>query len=41
MNHNQMSVLFLGTLLADIGMCLLPEKLIQKRGTFRKKEFVA
>lgn len=41
MNRNQMSVLFLGTLLADIGMYLLPEKLIHKRGAFRKKEFLA
>lgn len=41
MNRNQMSVLFLGTLLADIGLYLLPEKLIHKRGTFRKKEFLA
>lgn len=41
MNRNQMSVLFLGTLLADIGMYLLPEKLVQKRGAFRKKEFLA
>ncbi|MSR11206.1 MAG: HD-GYP domain-containing protein [Gammaproteobacteria bacterium] len=41
MNRNQISVLFLGTLLADIGMYLLPEKLINKRGAFRKKEFLA
>lgn len=41
MNRNQMSVLFKGTLLADIGMYLLPEKLVQKRGAFRKKEFCA
>ena len=41
MNRNQMSVLFLGTLLADIGMYLLPEKLTNKRGAFRKKEFLA
>lgn len=41
MNRKQMSVLFLGTLLADIGMYLLPEKLVSKRGAFRKKEFLA
>lgn len=41
MNRNQMSVLFKGTLLADIGMNLLPEKLVNKRGSFRKKEFLA
>lgn len=41
MNRNQMSVLFQGTLLADIGMYLLPERLIHKRGAFRKKEFLA
>jgi len=41
MNRNQMTVLFQGTLLADIGMYLLPEKLVNKRGAFRKKEFLA
>ena len=41
MNRNQMSVLFLGTLLAEIGMYVLPEKLMHKRGAFRKKEYLA
>ncbi|MEX0963716.1 MAG: HD domain-containing phosphohydrolase [Pseudohongiellaceae bacterium] len=34
-------ILFLGTLLADIGMQLLPERLVNKRGPFRKKELLA
>jgi HD-GYP domain-containing protein (c-di-GMP phosphodiesterase class II) len=33
--------LFQGTLLADIGMNLLPERLVNKRGPFRKKELLA
>lgn len=41
MTPHSMQVLFLGTLLADIGMQLLPEKLVNKRGPFRKKEFLA
>jgi HD-GYP domain-containing protein (c-di-GMP phosphodiesterase class II) len=41
MNSHEMNVLFIGTLLADIGMQLLPEKLVNKRGPFRKKEFLA
>lgn len=40
-NRNEMKVLFLGTLLADIGMHLLPLRLVNKRGSFRKKEFLA
>lgn len=38
---HDMHILFMGTLLADIGMQLLPEKLVNKRGPFRKKEFLA
>jgi len=34
-------VIFLGTLFSDIGMNLLPEKLVNKRGHFRKKEYLA
>jgi len=41
MNRNKRTVLFLGTLLAEIGMYLLPERLVNKRGAFRKKEFLA
>lgn len=38
---HEIKVLGLGTLLADIGMQLLPERLVIKRGPFRKKEFLA
>lgn len=38
---HEMKILALGTLLADIGMQLLPERLVNKRGPFRKKEFLA
>lgn len=41
MKRSEIDALFLGTLLADIGMHLLPEKLVNKRGHFRKKEFLA
>lgn len=41
LNKNELLILFTGTLLADIGMCLLPERLVDKRGPFRKKEFLA
>ena len=41
MHVHDMTTLFMGTLLADIGMQLLPEKLVKKRGPFRKKEFLA
>lgn len=34
-------ILGIGTLLADIGMQLLPERLVNKSGPFRKKEFLA
>ena len=37
----EMIVLGVGTLLADIGMQLLPERLVNKHGPFRKKEFLA
>jgi len=38
MSRNELRTLFLGTLLADIGIQLLPEKLAKKHGPFRKKE---
>ncbi len=38
---DELEILALGTLLADIGMQLLPERLVNKRGPFRKKEFLA
>ncbi|PCJ27768.1 MAG: hypothetical protein COA96_02660 [SAR86 cluster bacterium] len=41
MRKSDMHTLFLGTLLADIGMQLLPERLVNKRGPFRRKEFLA
>lgn len=37
----EIAILGIGTLLADIGMQLLPERLVNKRGPFRKKEFLA
>lgn len=40
MSRNDMKVLFQGTLLADIGMNLLPQRLVSKRGPFRRKEFL-
>lgn len=33
--------LFHGTILADVGMNLLPERLVHKQGGFRKKEYMA
>lgn len=41
MRKADIQVLFMGTLLADIGMQMLPEGLLQKRGCFRKKEYLA
>ncbi len=41
MHSYDINTLFIGTLLADIGMQLLPERLVNKRGPFRKKEFLA
>ena len=41
MHRHDMHILCMGTLLADIGMQLLPERLVNKRGPFRKKEFLA
>ena len=41
MSKSDMKVLFQGTLLADIGMNLLPQRLVSKRGPFRRKEFLA
>lgn len=41
MRKTDIQVLFLGTLLADIGLRLLPEKLALKPGAFTKKEFLA
>ena len=37
----EMKILCTVTLLADIGMQLLPERLVNKRGPFRKREFLA
>ena len=39
--RTEIQALFVGTLLCDVGMHLLPERLIYKRGKFRKKEFLA
>lgn len=41
MHVYDIQTLCLGTLLADIGMQLLPEKLVKKRGPFRMKELLA
>ena len=41
MHSHDMHILCMGTLLADIGMQLLPERLVNKRGPFRKKEYLA
>ncbi len=41
LKRNEIEILFLGTLLCDIGMNLLPERLVSKRQHFRKKEFLA
>jgi len=41
LTQNDMSTLFLGTLLCDIGMQLLPERLTLKKGPFSKKEYRA
>lgn len=38
--RSEIETLFLGTLLADAGLYLLPKSLIEKRGSFLKKEFV-
>lgn len=39
--NREIKILGMGTLLADIGMQLLPERLVTKRGQFRKREFLA
>ncbi len=39
--RSEIEALFIATLLCDIGMHLLPERLVNKRGKFRKKEFLA
>ena len=41
LKRSEIEVLFLGTLLSDIGMHLRPERLVNKRKHFRKKEFLA
>lgn len=41
LKRHDIEVLFLGTLFSDIGMNLLPERLVNKRGFFRKKEYLA
>jgi HD-GYP domain-containing protein (c-di-GMP phosphodiesterase class II) len=41
MHSHDINVLFMGALLADIGLQLLPESLVNKRGPFRKKELLA
>ena len=41
LKRSEIEALFLGTLLSDIGMHLLPERLLKKRRHFRKKEFLA
>ena len=41
MPEKEISILFQGTLLCDIGMNLLPERLVNKRGPYRRKEFLA
>lgn len=41
MHSHDINVLLMGTLLADIGLQLLPEGLVNKRGSFRKKELLA
>lgn len=41
LSSNETKILGIGTLLADIGMQLLPERLVNKSGPFRKKEFLA
>ena len=39
--EGEIKILALGTLLADIGMQLLPESLVNKNGPFRKQEILA
>lgn len=39
--RSEIEILFLGTLLADVGLHLLPQDLRETRGKFLKKEFVA
>ena len=41
LTRSDMKTLFLGTLLCDVGIYLLPERLTDKRGQFRKKEYLA
>jgi hypothetical protein len=38
---SDINALFLGTLLADVGLYSLPQRLVETRGNFRKKEFAA
>lgn len=41
LTRGDMTTLFFGTLLCDVGIHLLPERLTDKRGKFRKKEYMA
>ena len=41
LSREDIDMLFMGTLLCDIGLNLLPERLITKRGKFRRKEYLA
>ncbi len=41
MGKTDLDTVFRGTLLADIGMQMLPERLVNKIGHFRKKEYLA
>ncbi len=41
MGVDDIQMLFMGTVLSDVGMHLLPERLANKTGPFRKKEFLA
>lgn len=41
LKQKDIELLFQSTLVADIGMHLLPERLVNKRGPFRKKEYLA
>ncbi|MEQ8953220.1 MAG: HD domain-containing phosphohydrolase, partial [Gammaproteobacteria bacterium] len=41
MSKDDLDTVFRGTLLADIGMQMLPERLVNKTGHFRKKEYLA
>lgn len=41
LKREDIDTLFMGTLLCDIGMNLLPERLVIRRGRFRRKEYLA